>query len=104
MISRKHLIYIKNKLRRGAKNDRTLGWLMPGFAPYKTTLRDIIRGLRLYRQISHFALSYEGMVTKRLGRGAYRNLITCIECSANKVDTAALIEYYQFLDSLVAKK
>ena len=87
MISRKQLTYIKNRLRRGGKGD---GFFMPTLSPFKASVRDIIRGLRLFKQVPIYAMAYEGMLTKRLNNMAFANLIACIKHS----DTPEAIEAF----------
>lgn len=97
MISRKHLTYIKNRLRRGGKPDKILPFLSPGFKSFKASIRDIIRGLRLYKHIPLYAVSYEGMVTRRLNNIAFRHLIECIKWSDTSERAKAFLNYHKAL-------
>jgi len=100
MISRKHLTYIKNRLRRGGKGDPLFGL---GFDPYKATIRDIIRGLRLFKRVNIYAPTYVGMVTRRLNNIAFANLVECIKCSCSEAEATALVKFHEDILAMIRK-
>lgn len=103
MISKKQLTYLKNRIRRGAKPDKLLGWLSPGFPARKVTIREIIRGLRLLKRTPTLQLCYETLVTSRANNIGMKNLLECIDSSATPEGAEALVSHYQWLADFVAK-
>ena len=101
MISRKHLTYLKNRFRRGAKADKILGWLSPGFPACKVTIREIIRGLRLLKRTPTLQLGYNTIVTSKANNIGMRNLLECIRYSAKPELAEAFVGYHRQIADLV---